>query len=463
MVRRAAALLGLSGLFLFQTACLEGFERLVTTLRYDPYTHQLQVERTLENIDPLFFGCADAVECVEAMEHALAGQSDPLAMPSLGDRLVQRLLETGALDVALTLERDGDALDIAATYTASLGTRAAEDTLVHVEFEGPSPERGSYRLVVAAQEGMEIPDVRYSVRKQSTSGVSGVDWRESWLLPPRKFELTTYLPVDEVKTPLFKAVPGLGDALAAAGWFGSPLPIGEVVDAPAVAVLTPPEPAPAVVEPGPEDTAAAEPASLEPAVVSSVAADPDTAEPVISESVAPDPVALEPIASVIVADVPSPESTSLESPPPEPPPPAAPPPARSAAPTALWPDPDPESPAKVYRHEPRITGPIPLSAVDASAKSLLPLVEVCYQRRFAERPELAGYAFLNAAVRGDGFIVSTSVYGEVEDPPLLRCLEKVVEAWRPPAPTGAESIGDISLPFTFRVEADDKKKGRRKR
>ncbi|MFT5459551.1 MAG: hypothetical protein ACI9K2_006066 [Myxococcota bacterium] len=434
MLRRILMLLGVAAIFLGHMACLEGFERLITTVRYDPYTHLFEVERTLENIDPLFFGCRDAEACVTAMESALSAESVPLSTPSLAERLVQRLRETGAGDVQIRLERDGDRLDIHATYSAKLGTRAAEDTLIQAEFEGVTVDRGNYRLVVAAQEGMVLPDVKYTVRKQSTSGAAGVDWREFWVLPVRKFEVTTELPVSEVTAPLFAAVSGLGDAVASAGWFGATLTPGDGLDAPGLVVArTEPAPLPAPSrEPVPKETETEAVAVVSPAVEE-----------------APDPAP-----TVEVAAVEPPDDAELQPPPPGP---AA---ARATPSIALWPDPDPESPAKVYRHEARITGPIALDAAEASAKRLVPLVQVCYQRRHAERPELAGHAFLNAVIRGDGFVVSTSVYGEIDDRAMLQCLEKVVDTWAPPVPTSPDGVGDVTLPFTFRVEEEE---GRRRR
>jgi hypothetical protein len=102
-----------------------------------------------------------------------------------------------------------------------------------------------------------------------------------------------------------------------------------------------------------------------------------------------------------------------------------------------------------------------VQAANRSAGPLVPKATSCYQRRQAELPALGGYAFLNTVVRGDGWVVSTSVFGEVDDLELMRCLEQVLATWRLPA-IGGDALSDVTIPFTFRVE-EDLGRGRKKR
>jgi len=128
----------------------------------------------------------------------------------------------------------------------------------------------------------------------------------------------------------------------------------------------------------------------------------------------------------------------------------------------FWPDPDPASDAKVYVFEPRVTGGLSVSAAATASAKLGPRAEVCYQRRVAEDPTVAGTLFLNALVREDGWVVSLSVYGELRDIALKRCLETAIEDWEFPPYGKGDAVSDVSLPLTMRIEEPSGKK-RRKR
>ena len=128
----------------------------------------------------------------------------------------------------------------------------------------------------------------------------------------------------------------------------------------------------------------------------------------------------------------------------------------------IWPDPDPASPAKVYVFEPRVTGGLSVAAAAASSNKFIPRAEVCYQRRAAEDPTIAGTLFLNALVREDGWVVSLSVYGDLHDVPLKRCLETAIEDWEFAAHGSGDAVSDVSIPLTLRIEETQGRKRKRK-
>ena len=132
--------------------------------------------------------------------------------------------------------------------------------------------------------------------------------------------------------------------------------------------------------------------------------------------------------------------------------------AAEAPPTSL----DSGSAAKTYVYEAQVTGSLSPAAVDLATEPLVPRIAGCYRTRQAEIPTLGGNAFLSALVGGDGQLVSTSVYGSVSDPDLMRCLEGVVEAWRFEAWGPSEAVSDVAVPIVFRVE-DPPPRGRRPR
>lgn len=437
----------LTALLLAQTACLEDFQRLVTTVVYDPYEHVYQVERRLIGVEPSFFQCDSPQSCEAAISRAVRLQPSETLSASLADRLVNRLLDTDAQDLRIRVERQGDRLDALVTYRAAVGSKAAADTLVHAEWGGKRG-RERYYLTVEAQDSMDPPGVPYEVRKQSF-GAAGGGWREFWVLPPRVTEITTTMHIDAEAVSFFEAVPGADGALRAAGLLG-----GDGV---------------ARVEPGvPDDVAVEEPAVAPPGPV--------VAPPVVEvEPVAPEePAQAEGPEEVAPPEPEEPEEPASVAPPvAEPPPPSA-----RSVPPGLHPDPvvgwkpsaegrfpglDPSSPAKTWVHPLRITGDLPEAVAQRAVAPLIPRVELCYQQRQGVVPDLAGYAFLNARVRGDGWLVGTSVYGEIPDVQLLRCLEDAILTWTFP-PWGEEgALSEVDVPLTFRVEPEPEPKKGRKR
>jgi len=418
------------GLWL-STGCLEHFERLVTTVTYDPFEQSFRVVRRLENVEPAFFGCVDLGDCADAIHRATS--LTPAAFPSaLSDRLVQRLTESGATDIEVQLLQRGEQLDARIAYTAVVGSAAAEDTMVHAEWDGG---KGRYYLVVDADGSIEPLDVKAKVRKQAVSGPGGIDWRESWVLKPKHREVTTRMAVDNEVRPLFTAVPGLDQALSSRGLLDaviSPVAVAAAQPAPEPAPSPLPAPAPA---PAPAPTAQA-----------------------------PSPAVPAPAPTAALTPTPQPAPAAVVVPAPAPAPAPAPVPAAAAPASRSWPAPDLNSPARTYSYDARVTGgTLTAGAANLSVEPLLPKVRVCYQERQAQVPDLAGSAFLGALVRPDGTILSTSVYGSINDRPFLDCLELAIEGWRFQPWGVGEEPSDVALPLVFRVEELPPARGRKKR
>jgi len=504
-----------------QTACLEGFERLVTTVSYDPFGHTFQVKRLLVNIEPSFFQCDDAPSCRAAIDRALKLAPET---SSLSDRLVSRLLDSGAEDLNIVLIPRGDQLDVEVTYQAAVGTQAAAETMITAEYGGRKG-RERYYLVVEAQGSLDPLPVPYEVRKVPTSAAGGVDWREFWVLPPKMLEVTTSMAVEDQPRPLFASIEGLSASLLEGGIVDDVVSVAPAVDLPVlnqtdedpepavamapelpepvqVPVLEPegvespgaaPAPAPApVVEEAP---LVPEPAPRPPSETVSPREVPERVEPVEvapapSEPVAlavDDPPAARPLPAPSPPEMPvvaaeAPDEDPVEDPAPvdpvdvpraaDPEPPPPPPPERiervgepsAPMPVRFWPEPDPHSPAKVYVFEPRVTGSLSVGAATASSNRLVPRAEVCYQKRVVDDASVAGTLFLNAIVREDGFVVSLTVYGELRDLALRRCLETAIEDWAFEPYGSGEGVSDVSLPLTMRVEELSRtKKGKKAR
>ena len=408
---------------LSQTACLEHFESLVTTVRYDPFEQTFRVDRLFRNVEPAFFGCIDLDDCSRAIARATALQPAPFP-EALSDRLVQRLVESGADDIEVRLVQRGEQLDAQIAYTAPVGSAAAEDTMVHAEWDG---KKNSYYLVVDADASIELEGVQGRERRVAMSGPGGIDWRTSYVLKPKHKEVTTRMAVDDKVRPLFATVAGLDRHLSDEGLLDT------VISGPvAVAVVDDPEPE---VAPVPQPEPEPEPESLP--------------QPEPSPAPAPSP---------------EPEPAPALQPEPEPEPAVAAPVPAPRAPSRTWPAPDPESPARTYTYDARVTGGgLSVAAANAAVEPLLPRVRVCYQERQAQQPELGGSAFLSALVRADGQIMSTSVYGSVKDRPLLDCLEQAIEGWSFQAWGAGEGVSDVALPLVFRVEELPDKKGKKKK
>ena len=392
MWQRAAAVCALAVALALGTGCFERFERLITRVTYDPVAQSYAVERTLVNVSAGFLLCVDADTCEMAIWRALASETSPGYEATIADRLVQRLNETGAEDVRLTLHRTGDTLDVLARYGAAAGSRAADDTLIRAEWGGKKGKE-DYYLVVESQPGLAPLDGKYTVRKSAATA----GWAESWVLPARRWEVTTTLAVDQAQG-IFAQIPGLAERIAP--WLDREWPLGQ----------PPPQPATA-------DSPA-----------------------VVAVDLAPVPV---PVPVPDLAPVPAPA------------------PALAPSTSSSWPAPDPTSNAKVWVYDPRITGGYPLAAAQAAFAPILPRIAWCYQQRAAAVPGLGGSLFLDAVVQSDGSVSALSAFGDVPDRELLGCANRAIEDWRFPAgalPTPAQVTIPLALRVEVPPELPGKKK-----
>lgn len=115
---------------------------------------------------------------------------------------------------------------------------------------------------------------------------------------------------------------------------------------------------------------------------------------------------------------------------------------------------DPESPARTWVYEARVSGGGVTPALAAAAiEPLIPSVSRCYQRRQAELPALEGSVFLSALVKGDGSVLATSISGGVSDSGLLGCLDAVLARWEFGPWGSADEVSDVAIPVVFRVES----------
>jgi hypothetical protein len=456
---RLAALSVLAGSLVGLTACLEGFFRLETTVHYDVKTQRFEVERRILGVERGFFSCTDAADCTRAIERAATLQSTSMDR-SLADRLAQRLMDSGAEDIAIRLERSGDALDVVITYGAPVASKAAVDTWVRPEWTGTGT-RGSYALVVEAQDSMGAPPNNVELRR---SPVESGDWKTSWVFPKRVRDVEWGMDVDPEPTPILAAVPGLEKRLAKAGLLDggrsrrpAPRP---------VAAATAPAPAPA---PEPVPAPVAEPAPApEPDPVASVSFAPQAAPPTtVSEPVAAvdEPVAavLEPVAAVPEPDPAPVPVAAVEEPVEAPPEPAAPVSDASDEPPPPGSAPD-GGVGEVFVYDPRVRGEMDGGLASQGARVIEPGVRACHAERVAAGQPPEGYIFVDATVRSDGWILSYSVYGEVDDPDLLRCVSALTNDWDFPRWSQAEGqVSEVSIPYQFRLAAAADATTRRKK
>lgn len=421
LVRRArvAAQLGLVAATLAVcTACLEHFESLHTTVVYDPYAQAFRVERRLVGIDQRFLGCTEAPECIDAIQRTLSGTPDPLRAAALSDRLLDRLLESGATDVTVTLERVHDRLDAVVTYGAPVGSAAADDTLVRAEWDSGGWPFGHYYLVVTAQDSMDPPG-RHRTRKVARAGAAGVDWIEEWIMPRARRAVETVMEVADVQ-PLFEQVPELGAELEQRGWLDEPR----------------------LVSSGEGDgLVASADGGMDAGVEAMDLGDPEASP----RAPSPSPKGSDRRSRAEASDggpEDGPTTAALET--------------RTKArgggdvsSVAL----DPSSPAKTWVYEARISGGgVTPAAAAMSMEPLVPALSRCYQRRQRDVPELEGSLFLSALVRGDGSVVATSVSGGVTDGPLLACIDRVLGGWVFPQWGTGDAVSDVAIPVVFRVE-----------
>jgi hypothetical protein len=403
-LRSAAPITAIALMFGTQVACLEGFGSLWTEVKYDARAQSFQVVRELRGVGPAFFGCSDAPGCADAIERAssLASSAGDRA---LADRLAQRVADSGAMDARVELLRRGDALDLRVIYAAPVGSKAATDTFVHPEWSGrPGKER--YRLVVDAEASMGAPPDGVELRKVPVDAEG--EWRTSWVFDPSSRQVEWTMSVGEEER-IFAEISGLQALLDERGLLGAPVRAEPAVVRPEPVAVVRPEPV-AVVRPEPK---------------------PVRPEPVAVVRPEPKPVRPEPV-------VPRPEPAPKERPEPE---------IADAPPAAVV-------SRGVFAYPPKIDGMLPASVAEAAATGLLAGFQACFDERVAAGGSPEGYVFADARVRADGWVLSTSVYGEPKDPALMACLAARVDAWTFPAwPGGDGATAYVSAPFLFRSAA----------
>jgi hypothetical protein len=236
--------LGLSLVFL--TACFEGFGALETTVQLDTEAQVFRVERRVLGVSSAFLGCGDTAGCAEVVGRLRAFAPLPTGGPA--ERLMQRLLDSGAKELSMEIVVGDGRVDAVLQYVAPLGSTAADDTWIHAEWEGRH-QRGDYLLTIDAQPSITPPD-KYRTRRVARAGPAGPEWGESWVLPARTLAATTHMTVQPGAPNLLAEFPDLLPALSGGA---APAPVPD--PAPVVAVVDPP-PAPAPApRPGPRPRA----------------------------------------------------------------------------------------------------------------------------------------------------------------------------------------------------------------
>jgi len=436
------------------SGCLEGFGSLVTRVAYDPFSQVFRVERELLNVDRRFLGCQEATSCLAALHHMrdVVDGGEPEQNPA--ERMVRHLLDTGATDITYEMYLEGDSLNIRVAYEAPLGSRAAGDTLVHVEHQG-----GRYRLVVDAQASMEKLGQRHRVRRLSQVGTGLLNWREEWVLPAGVRDVTVRQKVDVVDHPVLVAVAGFRDALVAGGWLDTSRTLVATVPRQApdetpereVVASVPPvegqrDEALEIAVPALDVTAPVVVAEQVVAVVESAlpevgevleeeTADEGILDPLdVVPSVEPDPVDLPRVAEVS----PGPPEVGPEVLPPY----------------------DRDSRAQVFVHPPTVEGSVVADALGQAMAALEEHAGRCYQARQAVETSLSGHAFVDLDVTTDGVVSSSAIYGQLPDPPMRRCLEVWVDEQAWGGVVASPGPVRIRVPVTFQIQDRRRKKSR---
>lgn len=242
MVRTLLRFSLVSGLLALLVSCIEDFERLTTTVVYDPVTRTLRVERVLHNLDASFFACADPASCVEAAgkmarldvadppapaeEPAPVVPTDALELPAAPEEpswktLAKGLVESAAYDIAVTFRRDGDKLDAVVTYGASIDSKAASDAGVALETLRRKTKVSEYLVVDAGKSlgGMDskAPPTLVAPTQFTERTMHGEEPHTWWVLAPSAHTSTVERFIDESAQPIFLKVPGLDEAMRGAG------------------------------------------------------------------------------------------------------------------------------------------------------------------------------------------------------------------------------------------------------
>lgn len=233
MFRIASRLAFVSAVFALLVACIEDFERLTTTVDYDPVTRTLTIERVLHNIDADFFACHEAAECaknaarmakLDVEEPPPAEPVDPNAVPPEDPSwkaLTKGILESKAYDIAVRYVRTGDQLDAVVTYHAAADSKAATDAGVLLETLQKGKKTTEY-LVVNSDPGLgglasSAPAKLLEPEGAAVRTIGGESPIALWVLGKKQHHSVVDRFVDESAQPIFVEVPGLDEALKGAG------------------------------------------------------------------------------------------------------------------------------------------------------------------------------------------------------------------------------------------------------
>ncbi len=191
-------------------------QEMVTKVTWLPDEGRFQVERRLLNIQKDGLECEGVDACVEKVRAFVAD-------PSSFDDVVGNLAE----DVRVVLSRRGARLDATVTWTTPEGSNAAPGTNVFVEEEGRRGKEKPHLVVLvgsAAEDGAgptTAVEVEGKVRRRfiwyTDQDDTAPQRLEVWSLPGRTRTVTLRSTFAPDARPLFEDVPGLADALVAAG------------------------------------------------------------------------------------------------------------------------------------------------------------------------------------------------------------------------------------------------------
>lgn len=237
-------------LLLLLASCIEDFERLTTTVTYEPASRLLRIERVLHNIDADFFACTDAASCAETAgrmkrldyqdptpevqtegdaalaEEMAAAMTEAMSSLTTADApswqaLTSGLVESGAHDIEVAFVRTGDALDARVTYTADVASKAATDAGVALETTTRKSKTTEYLVVSAAKDvgGIDssAPPTLVAPAKVTERTMVAEEPLTWWVLGKKDRTATVDRFIDETAQPIFAEITGLDEAMRGAG------------------------------------------------------------------------------------------------------------------------------------------------------------------------------------------------------------------------------------------------------
>ena len=191
-------------------------QEMVTKVTWLPDEGRFQVERALINIQKDGLECEGVEACVEKVKAFVA---DPASF----DDVVGSLAE----DVQVTLARSGDRLDATVRWSTPEDTRAAPGTNVFLEEEGKPGKEKPHLLVFVGGASEDSTGVTQRVEVEGKVRRRFIWYADKDDTAPQRFEVWSLHPKIRTVTlrstltpdarPLLQEVPGLAEALVAAG------------------------------------------------------------------------------------------------------------------------------------------------------------------------------------------------------------------------------------------------------